>query len=144
MEYVTDATGQTILAPTTASPSLIVRGIIAQPAPAVIAAPNVAANATPASAAGAASGATTAVKVVGLSTLEELEDFYQAEVARVERDAAVIKRFATNVITSGKAEVASVKADAVSLAAFLKAHYGVLMLSHSFAVGIGFVVKVFL
>lgn len=141
MEYVTDATGQTILAPAALA---VAPSIIAFPAPTVTATSDSAANATPASAAVAPSAAAATVKVVGLSTLEQVESFYQAEVARVERDAAVIKRFATNVITSGKAEVASVKADAVSLAAFVKAHYGALILSHTFTAVVGFALKVFL
>lgn len=99
MEYVANEKGQTVLvAPVSANAP------VAQPAPVSVAASSAAAVTAPGAVVAAPSGP-VAVTVVGLTKLEEVADFYQKEIARVEADAAVIKRFATSVITSGKADI---------------------------------------
>lgn len=138
MEYVNDAQGKTVVVSSSnASPSAAADAVLAAPAGS-----NATANASVGGApVSPASPAPAIITVKGLSSLEEMQDFYQREVTRVEADAAAVKAFAASVLSSGKADIAAVDADAavvktlpktvkVAIAAFV-----VLMYALGFATG---------
>lgn len=134
MEYVTDAQGKTILGNS---------GTVATVAPsASVVAPYSAPSAVTQSI--AASPAPAAITVTGLSTLEQLKDVYEREVARVEADAAAVKSFATSVIASGKADVAAAEADVSVVKALPKAAKIAIAVITVLAYAAGFVTAKFL
>lgn len=104
MEYVNDAQGKTVAVASTGAAPAVQPAAVSVNAPidttSVVAA-TVAPSATPAA----------VITVKGLSTLEEMKDAYEREVARVEADAAAVKAFAASVLKSGKADVVKVEAD---------------------------------
>lgn len=107
MEYVANAKGQDIAVASAGVASTV------QPASA-------GSNAAPSAPAGVPatnpqSAAATAISLVGLSTLEQLKDVYEREVARVEADGQAIKSFVDSVLARGHTGVAVVKTDVVAV-----------------------------